>query len=157
LEEINTAFQVNTQSNTCPLPPVCIQELTRGAFPLKRLHVTNYVKPRVTLIGDAAHTTHPLAGQGVNMGLVDVHVLAREIQFALESGQDIGSQTILDRYGKPQFIKNEIALNVFEGLKQIYSWNFGPIPFLRSIGVSLVDRITPLKQFIINEATGRNI
>lgn len=159
INEMNEAFQNNNERLSFnplpPSPPFIIGEIGRGSFPLKRVHVKDYVKNRVALVGDAAHTCHPLAGQGVNLGFVDLSVLTEEIKRALECGQDFGSLITLEKYGKKQFLKNELALNVLEGLKIAYDINIGPFPALRSLGVSLVNNFSPLKRFLISQATGK--
>lgn len=161
INEMNEAFQSNNErlnfNALPPSPPFIIGEIGKGSFPLKRLHVKDYVKNRVALVGDSAHTCHPLAGQGVNLGFVDVHVLTEEIKRALDFGQDFGSIITLEKYGKPQKRRNELALNVLEGLKIAYDVNAGPFPYLRSLGVSLVNNFGPLKKYLIDQATGKDI
>ena len=124
---------------------------------MRRLHAKNYVKSRVALIGDAAHTCHPLAGQGVNLGLADVHVLSNTINEALESGHDIGSLPLLEKYGNQQFRRNELALGVLEGLKLAYDINVGPFPALRKLGVTIINNISPLKEFLKSQAMGKTL
>lgn len=77
--------------NTLPPRVVGVEDGTRAAFPLKLNHVDEYVKERIALVGDAAHTIHPLAGQGLNLGIGDVRCLSRVIQESLSLGQDIGT------------------------------------------------------------------
>ena len=82
--------------NTFPPRVVDVEENTRAAFPLKLTHVDEYTAPRIALVGDAAHTVHPLAGQGLNLGLADVKSLSSTILESLALGQDIGiPRTIL--------------------------------------------------------------
>jgi ubiquinone biosynthesis monooxygenase Coq6 len=76
--------------NTFPPRVVNVEENTRAAFPLKLTHVDEYTAPRIALVGDAAHTVHPLAGQGLNLGLADVKSLSSTILESLALGQDIG-------------------------------------------------------------------
>jgi ubiquinone biosynthesis UbiH/UbiF/VisC/COQ6 family hydroxylase len=156
LSELNNTLQEN--SNFI-YPPIATEELNnfRVSFPLKRLHATEYCKERVVLVGDAAHVAHPLAGQGANLGFVDVVVLTKIIQESVETGQDIGSLTMLKKYEKEQFFRNESALNMLEFLKSSYQMNFGPIPALRNLGVSMVNQIPMLKNFAISQATGQDL
>jgi ubiquinone biosynthesis monooxygenase Coq6 len=76
--------------NTLPPGIVGVEDSSRAAFPLKLNHVDEYIAPRIALVGDAAHTVHPLAGQGLNLGLADVRSLCASIQESLSFGQDIG-------------------------------------------------------------------
>jgi ubiquinone biosynthesis monooxygenase Coq6 len=77
--------------NTFPPRVVGVEDSSRAAFPLKMNHVDEYTAPRIALVGDAAHTIHPLAGQGLNLGLADVKSLCAVIQESLFLGQDIGN------------------------------------------------------------------
>ena len=76
--------------NTFPPRVIGVEDSSRAAFPLKLNHVDEYTAPRIALVGDAAHTVHPLAGQGLNLGLADVKSLCAVIQESLLLGQDIG-------------------------------------------------------------------
>jgi len=82
---------MNENENTFPPRAIEVAESSRAAFPLKLGHVDEYTTSRVALVGDAAHTIHPLAGQGLNLGLTDVKALAGAIQDSLSLGQDIGT------------------------------------------------------------------
>jgi ubiquinone biosynthesis monooxygenase Coq6 len=82
---------LNEDENTFPPRVVSVEETSRAAFPLRLSHVDEYTTSRVALVGDAAHTIHPLAGQGLNLGLADVKSLSNAIQESLCLGQDIGS------------------------------------------------------------------
>jgi ubiquinone biosynthesis monooxygenase Coq6 len=85
---------LRNDENTLPPRVISVEEATRAAFPLRLNHVDEYTTPRVALVGDAAHTIHPLAGQGLNLGLADVKSLSETIQESLSLGQDIGISTI---------------------------------------------------------------
>jgi ubiquinone biosynthesis monooxygenase Coq6 len=81
---------LKSDENTFPPRVVSVEESSRAAFPLKMNHVDEYTTDRIALVGDAAHTVHPLAGQGLNLGLADVKTLCSVIENGLEFGQDIG-------------------------------------------------------------------
>lgn len=81
---------LKVNENTFPPRVVSVEESSRAAFPLKMNHVDEYIAERIALVGDAAHTVHPLAGQGLNLGLADVKMLCSVIEEGLEFGQDIG-------------------------------------------------------------------
>lgn len=80
--------------NTFPPRVTGVEDSSRAAFPLKLNHVDEYTAPRISLVGDAAHTIHPLAGQGLNLGLADVKSLCAVIQESLFLGQDIGNPSL---------------------------------------------------------------
>lgn len=92
---------LKVDENTLPPRAVSVEESSRAAFPLKLNHVDEYTTSRIALVGDAAHTIHPLAGQGLNLGLADVKSLSETIQESLSLGQDIGnpSNPIDARFG----------------------------------------------------------
>jgi 2-polyprenyl-6-methoxyphenol hydroxylase-like FAD-dependent oxidoreductase len=115
-EEMNQHFQTHKRNFK---PPIIIKSSKRLTFPLKRMHATEYTRSRVALIGDSCHNCHPLAGQGVNMGLEDVISLINIIQLGVKSGTDIGNYHLLKKYEKEQFLKNEVKLNCLEGEKYI--------------------------------------
>lgn len=81
---------LKADENTFPPRVVSVEESSRAAFPLRMNHVDEYTADRIALVGDAAHTVHPLAGQGLNLGLADVRSLCSVIEEGLEFGQDIG-------------------------------------------------------------------
>eukprot|EP01126_Amoeba_proteus_P025002 TRINITY_DN2502_c0_g1_i28.p1 TRINITY_DN2502_c0_g1~~TRINITY_DN2502_c0_g1_i28.p1 ORF type:complete len:393 (-),score=53.93 TRINITY_DN2502_c0_g1_i28:427-1605(-) len=90
LDKVICDFLGERKDSHMPLPKITKLVGPRAAFPLRMSHAQNYVRPRLALIGDAGHTVHPLAGQGINLGFADVITLTRIIQEAIESGSDIG-------------------------------------------------------------------
>jgi len=137
-----------------PEQAVDVQDGSIAAFPLKMRHVDAYTTERVALVGDAAHTIHPLAGQGLNQGQGDVAILVNTIEQAVQTGQDIGSTMALERYGAERYAANNRLLGVCDKLHKLYSFESGPIVPLRSIGLGLVDQLRPLKGFLMQNATG---
>ena len=136
----------------------CLGEVTsvsrRYKFPLRQNHAVDYVLPGVALIGDAAHTIHPLAGQGVNLGFADVAALAEEITRARMRDIDIGDESILKRYQRRRKPENLATMAVMEGFKNLFSADQLPLRLLRSLGMSQLDKMTPLKNEIIKRAMG---
>ena len=126
----------------------------RFAVPLRQRHAKNYVLPRVALVGDAAHTIHPLAGQGVNLGFSDVEALVDEIGRAIERGNDIGDISTLNRYQRRRKPHNLAAMAVMEGFKRLFSADQLGLRLLRNMGMSGLNRLAPLKNEIIKKAMG---
>ncbi|MBL8259456.1 MAG: UbiH/UbiF/VisC/COQ6 family ubiquinone biosynthesis hydroxylase [Candidatus Competibacteraceae bacterium] len=126
----------------------------RAAFPLRLQHAHQYVKPGLALIGDAAHVVHPLAGQGVNLGLLDAATLAEVILDALAAGQEIGSFKALRRYERWRKGDNLLMLGVMDGFKRLFGASLPPVPLIRNLGLALTDAMGPLKNRIARRAMG---
>ena len=126
----------------------------RYKFPLRQNHAVDYVLPRVALVGDAAHTIHPLAGQGVNLGFADVAALADEVTRARMRDIDVGDESILKRYQRRRKPENLATMGAMEGFKNLFSADQLPLRLLRSLGMSQLDKMTPLKNEIIKRAMG---
>lgn len=126
----------------------------RGAFPLRLQHARAYVKPGLALIGDAAHVVHPLAGQGVNLGLLDAATLAEVVLDALAAGQDFASFKTLRRYERRRKGDNLLMLGIMDGFKRLFGASLPPVGLLRNVGLNLTDAITPLKNLIARRAMG---
>jgi ubiquinone biosynthesis monooxygenase Coq6 len=131
-----------------------IQAGSVASFPLKMRHADTYIGSRIALIGDAAHTIHPLAGQGLNQGQEDVQSLVRTLEFAVEHGQDIGDPLSLESYTAERYAANNALLGVVDKLHKLYSVESGPLVPLRSLGLSAVNSVGPLKAFFMRQAAG---
>lgn len=126
----------------------------RRAFPLG-LHVARaFVAERVALVGDAAHVIHPIAGQGLNMGLKDVAALAETIVDAARLGLDPGSAVTLDRYQRWRRFDTMAMGVATDGLNRLFSNRSDALRVVRDVGLGLVDRMPGLKQLFIREAAG---
>ena len=123
-------------------------------FPLRYRQSDRYVSQRVALVGDAAHTIHPLAGQGLNMGLADVECLARTIEYAVAHGGDIGVEGNLEAYESEMWNKNNRMLGVVDKLHKLYGVTWPPVVGVRALGLDMVDRIEGLKGWIMGQAGG---
>lgn len=134
-----------------------VQEGTVASFPLKLRHADTYIGERVALVGDAAHTVHPLAGQGLNQGQGDVESLAKTIEYAVTHGQDIGVQMSLESYNSERYAANHLLLGVVDKLHKIYAVESGPLVPLRSVGLRAVNALGPLKQFFMSQAAGTGV
>ena len=127
----------------------------RLSLPLAARHALRYCRSRLALVGDAAHTVHPLAGQGVNLGFADAAELARQIAFAVTSGQDPGDIRVLRRYERARSGPNMLMIGALDCLER---WFGGPpiLSPLRCAGLSIVDRMPILKRRFIDHAAGRS-
>ena len=126
----------------------------RAAFPLRLQHARAYVKPGIALIGDAAHVVHPLAGQGVNLGLLDAATLAEVVSDAIAAGHDCSSFKTLRRYERWRKGDNLLMLGVMDGFKRLFGNPLPPVRLLRNIGINLTDAVGPLKNRIARRAMG---
>ncbi len=128
----------------------------RYAIPLRQRHATNYVQQNIALVGDAAHNIHPLAGQGVNLGLLDVIALANEIERALTRGIPLGDESILRRYQRQRLAGNLGMMSAMEAFKQLFGSRSLGINWLRNTGMRQLNSIPAVRKFIVNSALGGN-
>ncbi|WP_286235334.1 FAD-dependent monooxygenase [Thalassotalea sediminis] len=123
----------------------------RQSFPLRMRYAQDFVKERVVLVGDAAHTIHPLAGQGVNLGIQDSAALA---QLLAENSEQIYAAKVLNQYQRWRKSDATDMIAAMEAIKQAFSPQQAPIKFARGIGLSLVNKIKPAKALMIKQALG---
>jgi len=126
----------------------------RATFALRSLHAKQYVKPNLALIGDAAHTIHPLAGQGVNLGFADAACLAEVILEATNQGKDIGALSTLRRYERWRKGDNLSMLTAMSTFKYVFGGHSPVLRVGRNLGLNLTNRLTPAKNFFIRYAMG---
>jgi 2-octaprenyl-3-methyl-6-methoxy-1,4-benzoquinol hydroxylase len=138
--------------------PDCLGEVNKvlgvASFPLKRQHAQNYVKSGVVLVGDAAHMINPLAGQGVNIGLLDAAALAEVLIDAAKKGLEPGDLTVLKRYEKMRRNENLKMMTVMDIFYQVFSNEVLPLKFIRNLGLGLAERILPAKNKVMRNAMG---
>jgi len=129
----------------------------RAAFPLRLQHANAYVQPGLALVGDAAHVIHPLAGQGVNLGLLDAGVLVDVINAAADQHEPLGAMRVLRRYERARKGHNLAVQMAMDGFKHLFS-NRNPALFVvRNAGLGLANRIAPLRHQFERVALGRGI
>jgi len=126
----------------------------RFLIPLRQRHATDYVMPRVALLGDAAHSIHPLAGQGVNLGVADAQVLVEEIANARSKKMDLGELQVLKRYQRRRKPDNLATMAAMEGFKRLFASDNSALRLMRNMGMSGVNQIKPLKNQLIKKAMG---
>lgn len=126
----------------------------RGAFPLQRQHANTYIGNHIALIGDAAHTIHPLAGQGVNLGLLDAATLAEVLLDAGAKGKEIGMTHVLRRFERWRKGDNLIMMTAMDGFKKLFGSEAPPLKWLRNEGLSITNKLPLLKNQIMLHAMG---
>lgn len=127
----------------------------RQCFPLGLMVARDFVRPRFALMGDAAHGIHPIAGQGLNLGLRDVAALAQTLVEAARLGQDIGQIGVLQRYEAWRRADTVQMAATTDILNRLFSNNLPPVRLARTLGLGMVDRMPELKRYFIGEAAGR--
>ncbi|XP_052874862.1 uncharacterized protein LOC108454263 isoform X1 [Gossypium arboreum] len=147
---------ISKSANDCFETPPKVVKLAseRMAFPLSLRHANDYASKRVALIGDAAHTVHPLAGQGVNLGFGDASTLSSVISEGIAVGTDIGEVSLLKKYEADRKPANVMMMAVLDGFQKAYSVDFGPLNILRAAAFHGAHHISPLKKSIISYASG---
>ncbi len=133
-----------------------IKVMEKASFPLHKSHASKYVKPKLALVGDAAHTINPLAGQGVNLGFQDVACLTEIIKAAQENGSDWSSQEVLMGYQTRRRFFNSIMMHSMDIFYYGFSNNFGPLKFARNSILSLA-RLPAISEPIIRYAAGLDV
>lgn len=124
------------------------------AFPLHLQIARSFVAPRLALVGDAAHVVHPIAGQGLNLGLKDVAALAETVVDVLRLGLDPGAEPALSRYQAWRRLDTALMAAVTDGMNRLFSNDLAPLRAVRDVGLGLVDRLAPLKTMMIGQAAG---
>ncbi|HZV92864.1 MAG TPA: FAD-dependent monooxygenase [Caldimonas sp.] len=124
---------------------------SRAAWPLLRGRATTWCGPGWVLLGDAAHVVHPLAGQGLNLGLADVAALVDVIE-AREPWRNLGDERLLRRYVRQRAGPTWAMLRITDGLQGLFAAEPAPVRDLRNNGLNLVNRLTPLKRWLTARA-----
>jgi 2-octaprenyl-6-methoxyphenol hydroxylase len=126
----------------------------RRAYPLGLWMARSFIAARMALVGDAAHVIHPIAGQGLNMGLRDIAALAEAVVDAARLGLDAGDATVLERYQRWRRFDTMTMGVSTDVLNRLFSNKSDALRLVRDIGLGLVDRLPPLKRMFMREAAG---
>ncbi len=127
----------------------------RGAFPLAAQHAKEYVRHGLSLIGDAAHTIHPLAGQGANLGIADAAELAQVLAHAREAGEHIGDRPVLRRYARARRGANATMMQFMTGLNRLFASDSAVLGEIRRLGMTLFNASGPIRSRVAGVALGR--
>ena len=126
----------------------------RASFPLQRRHAKHYVLDGLALVGDAAHIVHPLAGQGVNLGLLDAVTLADVVLDAHRQGQAIGQHSVLMRYQRRRKADNILMQGTIDSLHHLFTCPHPITRLLRQLGLSTINNTPTIKRYLMTHATG---
>jgi len=126
----------------------------RAAYPLSLQWAERHTDTRLALVGEAAHAIHPVAGQGLNLGLRDVAVLAEVVVDQFRLGRDLGAAEVLARYQRWRHFDNLLMTAVCDGLVQLFSNDLTPLRLARQWGFGVVNQVAPLKRFLMRHAMG---
>ncbi|KAI0675950.1 ubiquinone biosynthesis hydrox [Trametes maxima] len=162
-----SAYSISADATGVPpadadsLPPLVtsIQPGSAASFPLRFNHADEYIGDgagaRTVLVGDAAHKIHPLAGQGLNMGLGDVEALSHCIEKAVLGGADIGSRTALLPYARERYFENHKIMAACDKLHKLYAATAEPVVWARSVGVEVLNELDSVKAAMMLSAGSR--
>jgi len=127
---------------------------SRQSYPLKLLKVPTHIQSRVALIGNAAHTLHPVAGQGYNLGMRDVAFLAETIAAAQRNNQDIGGLQVLEAYVSQRQHDHQSVITLTDGLVRVFTHPLLPVKLVRSTALAILDCVAPLKNSLAKRTMG---
>jgi 2-octaprenyl-6-methoxyphenol hydroxylase len=126
----------------------------RWAYPLALMQAERYVARRLALVGEAAHVIHPIAGQGLNIGIRDIAALAELIVDARRLGLDIGNEVLLERYQRWRRADAVLLAAVTDSLNRLFSNTIEPVRLMRDAGLAIVNHLPPLKRILMRHAMG---
>ncbi|AFY71170.1 Ubiquinone biosynthesis hydroxylase, UbiH/UbiF/VisC/COQ6 family [Thalassoporum mexicanum PCC 7367] len=131
------------------LGELTLESCDRAAYVPRWMHAKTYIQPRLALVGDAAHSTHPVAGQGMNLGIRDVGALAETLINAQNRGEDLGSMTVLNRYQNRRRWDNLGVILLTDITNRLFSNQFAPLQWLRRLGLLILASLKPLRQLVM--------
>ncbi|WP_371195128.1 FAD-dependent monooxygenase [Glaciecola sp. SC05] len=133
----------------------CKLSTQRFSYPLRMRYAKQWVDESIALIGDAAHTIHPLAGQGANLGIADAVALADNIAQSIATNKPFNSKQQLRKYERFRKAEAQKVIATMEGFKQLFSGSNPVKKLVRNIGLSAANKLKPVKQFFIQQAEGK--
>ncbi|NNS06629.1 FAD-dependent 2-octaprenylphenol hydroxylase [Erwinia sp. JH02] len=133
---------------------LCTLSSERQTFPLMGRYARNFAAHRLALVGDAAHTIHPLAGQGVNLGFMDAAALIGEVKRLQQQGKDIGQHLYLRRYERTRKHSAAVMLASMQGFRELFDGNNPAKKLLRDVGLALADNLPGVKPRLLKQAMG---
>lgn len=145
-QALGRAFEYRLGEVTEADPRLCI--------PLRQRHAKRYVQPGLALIGDAAHTIHPLAGQGVNLGLLDAAVLAEVLLAAANRSEQLGDIRVLSRFERRRMPHNLAMMAAMEGFERLFQADPLPLRWLRNAGLKGIQALPEAKALFVRQALG---
>jgi 2-octaprenyl-6-methoxyphenol hydroxylase len=126
----------------------------RWSYPFALMQAERYAGHRLALVGEAAHVIHPIAGQGLNIGIRDIAALAEIVIDARRLGLDIGDPSLLERYERWRRADALLLAAVTDGLNRLFSNTIAPVKLARDVGLAMVNRLPPLKRLLMQHAMG---
>ncbi|BGO97377.1 Ubiquinone biosynthesis monooxygenase COQ6, mitochondrial [Rhodotorula toruloides] len=166
-----STYDPSTPSDPLPPPILAVQPSSVASFPLRLSHTSSYlglpsplpstttspdgtiaVDLRTVLVGDAAHTVHPLAGQGLNLGLLDAFSLSSLLSTLAQQGTDLGSYIALKPYPRDRYFANHKILSACDHLESLFRRTNAPVVWARSTGIGVLDAMEPLKEVLMAQA-----
>ncbi|KAJ2808039.1 putative ubiquinone biosynthesis monooxygenase [Coemansia guatemalensis] len=146
------SFSQSNAGSDAQLPPriAAISPRSRTSFPLRMRIVDSLVGGRVALVGDAGHVVHPLAGQGLNMGLEDIQCLSRVLELATIAGEDIGASAVLARYNRHRYARNLAMQGVVDKIWHAFGARSGLVSAARSLAMNGLDRLPAAKSRLVS-------
>jgi 2-octaprenyl-6-methoxyphenol hydroxylase len=129
----------------------------RWSYPLSAMHAHRYADTRLALVGDAAHTIHPIAGQGLNLGFRDAIALSGLLIEASRRGEDLGAPSLLRQYQRRRRPDNLLMLAATDALDRLFSTDNPLLRLARDVGIAAVHRAPPLKRLFMRQAMGLSL
>lgn len=155
VSEFNDDVFVTALTERIPSSYGTVMNVTpRRAYPLNLIHAYKYIAPRFALIADAAHGIHPIAGQGLNIGLRDVKVLTDMLVDAHSAQKDLGDVMLLEKYEKARRVDNMSMAIATDALNKLFANNILPIRVLRKLGLKAIQKLPKTKRFFMSQAAG---
>ncbi|KAJ2645558.1 putative ubiquinone biosynthesis monooxygenase [Coemansia sp. RSA 1285] len=149
LEVFDRSRPIQPSSRLFPPTIAATSPRSRISFPLRMRMVDSLIANRVALVGDAGHVMHPLAGQGLNMGLEDVQCLVDILEHAVLTGEDIGARSVLSRYNKQRYVRNLAMQGIVDKTWHIFGASIPPVAAVRSQVMNWLDMVPAAKRLLV--------